>query len=154
MVGKFGLIGLWVTGYSFCENVHADRHCDPRDARLTVRLRTTDGTPVDCVELNNQNQGDPNPMRSLPREKACKRARWYCMRCRLGLGFLTLEDSVDGVLCPGCPTLSDSALCAQRIEMCSVSPSACLDKCSVDFGAKRRVCLALKPGCLSQGASA
>ena len=30
------------------------------------------------------------------------------------------------------------ALCAQRMEMCSVSPSACLDKCGVDFGAKTR----------------
>ena len=30
--------------------------------------------------------------------------------------------------------------------MCSVSPSACLDSCSVDFGAKIRACrLALKP---------
>jgi len=47
------------------------------------------------------------------------------------------------------------ALCAQRMEMCSVSPSACLDKYSVDFGVKRRPCrLALKSGCLAQGASA
>ena len=39
--------------------------------------------------------------------------------------------------------------------MCSGSPSACLDSCSVDFGAKIRACrLALKPGCLAQGASA
>jgi len=29
---------LWVAGYRFCENVHADRHCDPRDARLAVHL--------------------------------------------------------------------------------------------------------------------
>jgi len=57
--GKFGLIGLWVAGYSFCENVHADRHCDPRDARLAVHLCTTDGAPADCVELNHQNQGGP-----------------------------------------------------------------------------------------------
>jgi len=41
---------LWVAGYSFCENVHADRHCDPRDARLAVHLCTTDGAPADCVE--------------------------------------------------------------------------------------------------------
>ena len=34
MVWKFGLIVLWVAGYSFCENVHADRHCDPRDASI------------------------------------------------------------------------------------------------------------------------
>ena len=46
------------------------------------------------------------------------------------------------------------ALCAQRMEMCNVSPSACLDLCSVDFRAKRRACLALKPGFLAQGASA
>ena len=37
--------------------------------------------------------------------------------------------------------------------MCSGSPSACLDSWSVDFGAKIRTCrLALKPGCLTQGA--
>ena len=30
LVWKFGLIDLWVAGYSICENVHADRHCDPR----------------------------------------------------------------------------------------------------------------------------
>ena len=29
------------------------------------------------------------------------------MRCNMGLGFLTLGDSIDVVLCPGCPTLSD-----------------------------------------------
>jgi len=43
------------------------------------------------------------------------------------------------------------------MEMCSGSPSACLDSCSVtvDFGAKRTACrLALKPDCLAQGASA
>jgi len=45
----FGFSGLWVAGYSFCENVHAGRHCDPRDARLAVRLCTTDGAPADCV---------------------------------------------------------------------------------------------------------
>mmetsp|Transcript_20452 Transcript_20452/g.32709 ORF Transcript_20452/g.32709 Transcript_20452/m.32709 type:complete len:128 (+) Transcript_20452:539-922(+) len=39
----FGLKGLWVAGYSFCEDVHADQHCDPKDARLAVRLCTTDG---------------------------------------------------------------------------------------------------------------
>ena len=49
----FGLSGLWVAGYSFCENVRADTHCDPRDARLAVRLCTTDGAPADCVELNH-----------------------------------------------------------------------------------------------------
>jgi len=32
---------LWVAGYSFCENVHAGRHCDPRDVRFAVRLCTT-----------------------------------------------------------------------------------------------------------------
>jgi len=25
----------------------------------------------------------------------------------MGLGFLTLGDSIDVVICPGCPTLSD-----------------------------------------------
>ena len=58
-VWKFGLRGLLVAGYSICENVHAGRHCDPRDAHLAVRLCTTDGAPSDCVELNHQNQGGP-----------------------------------------------------------------------------------------------
>ena len=47
------------------------------------------------------------------------------------------------------------AECTARMEMCSGSPSACLDSCNVDFGSKRRDCrLAMKPGCLAQGASA
>jgi len=45
------LIDLWVAGYSFCENVHADRHCDPRDARLAVHLCTTDGAPADVNDF-------------------------------------------------------------------------------------------------------
>jgi len=53
LVQTFGLSGLWVPGHSFCENVHAGRHCDPRDARLAVRLCTTDGAPADCVEPNH-----------------------------------------------------------------------------------------------------
>jgi len=57
LVWTFGLSCLWVAGYSFCENVHAGRHCDPRDAHLAVRLCTTDGVPADCVEPNHQNQG-------------------------------------------------------------------------------------------------
>jgi len=57
LVRTFGLIGLWVATYSFCENVHAGRHCDPRDARLAVRLCTTDGAPADCMEPNHQSQG-------------------------------------------------------------------------------------------------
>jgi len=32
---------------------------DPRDARLAVRLYTTDGAPADCMEPNPQNQGGP-----------------------------------------------------------------------------------------------
>jgi len=55
LVRTYGL----VAGYSFCENVHADTHCDPRDARLAVRLCTTDGAPADCVEPNHQIQGGP-----------------------------------------------------------------------------------------------
>ena len=53
------VIDLWVAGYSFCEIIHADRHCDPRDARLAVHLYTTHGAPADCVELNHQSQGGP-----------------------------------------------------------------------------------------------
>jgi len=49
LVWKFGLIGLLVAGYRFCENVHAGCHCDPRDARFAVRLCTTDGVPANCV---------------------------------------------------------------------------------------------------------
>jgi len=56
---SFGLSGLWFADYSFCENVHAGRHCDPRDVRLAVRLCITDGAPADCVEPNHQNQGGP-----------------------------------------------------------------------------------------------
>ena len=41
------------------KNIHAGRHCDPRDARLAVRLCTTDGAPADCVGPNHQNQGGP-----------------------------------------------------------------------------------------------
>jgi len=43
----FGLRGLRAAGYSFCKDVHADSHCDPKDARLAVRsgLCTTD---ADC----------------------------------------------------------------------------------------------------------
>ena len=55
----FGLGRLWVAGYSFYENVHAGRHCDPRDARLAVRLCITDGAPAVCVQPNHQNQGGP-----------------------------------------------------------------------------------------------
>ena len=32
------------------------------------------------------------------------------MSCSMGLGFLTLDDSIDVVLCPGCPTLCDSCV--------------------------------------------
>jgi len=53
LVRIFGLRGMWVAGYSFCENVHVDLYCDPRDARLAVRLCTTDGAPADCVEPNH-----------------------------------------------------------------------------------------------------
>jgi len=49
-------------------------------------------------------------MWSLPREDACKRARLCCTRCSMGSGFLTFGDSIDVVLCPGCPTLSDSCV--------------------------------------------
>jgi len=101
------LSGLWVAGYSFCENVHAGRHCDPRDARLAVRLCTTDAAPADCVQPNHQNQGAQKSQCSHYPEEACKRATWCCMRCSMGLGFLTLGVSIDAVLCPGCLTLSD-----------------------------------------------
>ena len=60
LVWTYGLIGLRVAaGYSFRENIYADLHCDPRDARLAVRLCTTDGAPADCVEHNHQIQGGP-----------------------------------------------------------------------------------------------
>jgi len=105
LVWKFGLRGLWVAGYSICENVHAGRHCDPRDARLpvhhrwcTCRLRGTQPT---------ESRRSKEPMRSLPQEEACKRARWCCMRYSMGSRFLTLGDSIDVVLCPGCLTVSD-----------------------------------------------
>jgi len=43
------------------------------------------------------------------------------------LGFLTLEDSIDVVLCPDCLTLSDSCVVRTKDGDVSVSPSACLD---------------------------
>jgi len=73
----------------------------------------------------------------------------------MGLGFLTLGDSINAVLCPACLTLSGWCVMRSKDGDVHVSPSACLDSCSVGFGAKRRAChLALKPGCLAQGASA
>ena len=44
----------------------------------------------------------------------------------MGLGFLTLGDSIDVVVCPGCRSQT-RASSAARMEMCSFSPSACLD---------------------------
>ena len=32
----------------------------------------------------------------------------------MGLGFLTLSDSIDVVLCPGCLTLSDSCVVRRK----------------------------------------
>jgi len=77
LVWKFGSRGLWptVAGYSICENVHAGRHCDPRDARLAVRLCTTDGEPANCVELNHQNQGGPKSQCNHYPGKRCVRGR-------------------------------------------------------------------------------
>ena len=103
LVWTFGLSCLWVAGYRFCENVHADHHCD---ALLAVRLCTTDGAPADWTQPP-ESRRSKEPMRSLPWEEACKRAIWCCMRCSMELGFLTLGASVDVVLCPGCPVLSD-----------------------------------------------
>jgi len=109
LVRTFGLSGLWVAGYSFCENVHPGCHCDPRDARLAVLLCTTDGACT-CRLRGTQppeSRRSEEPMPSLPLEEACKRVRWCCMRCSMGLGFLTLGDSIDVVRFPGCLTLSD-----------------------------------------------
>ena len=52
LVQIFGLSGLLLAGYRFCENVHADCRCDLRDTRLAVHLcpNQTDGVPADCVE--------------------------------------------------------------------------------------------------------
>jgi len=36
------------------------------------------------------------------------------MRCKMGLGFLALADSIDVVLCPGCLTLSDSCVVRRK----------------------------------------
>ena len=35
--GVFRLGGLGFADYSFCADVHADRHCDPKDAHFAVR---------------------------------------------------------------------------------------------------------------------
>ena len=110
LVWKFGLIGLWVTSYSFCENVHAGLsqgcapRCPPVHHRLcTCRLRGTQPP---------ESRRSEEPMWSLPLEEACKRVRWCCMRYSMRLGFLTLGGSIDVVLCPSCLTLSD--LCVVR----------------------------------------
>jgi len=54
----FGLRGLWVVVYSFCEDVHADQHCDPKDVRLTstcaplmVHLQTAWNTTTRIKEV-------------------------------------------------------------------------------------------------------
>jgi len=73
----------------------------------------------------------------------------------MGSGFLTLGDSIDVGFVRAVRRSQTGASCAARMEMYSVSLSVCLDSCSVGFGAKRRAChLALKSGCLAQGASA
>jgi len=95
-----------------------------------------------------------DPIQSLPWEETCKRVRWCCMKCTMGLGFLTLLDSIDVVRFLGVWRSQTGVLCATRMEMCSVSPSACVVSWNVGFGVKRRAChLALKPGCLAQGVS-
>ena len=102
----------WFVGYwlHLRTNVHADRHCDPRDARLAVHLYTTNGKPVDCVELNHQNQrGQKYQCGHYPGKRRV-RGRCCCKRCNLGWEFLTLVDSIDVVLCPGCLTLWDSCV--------------------------------------------
>jgi len=64
---------LWSQGYALrCPPVH-HRWC-------TCRLRGTQPP---------ESRRSEEPTRSLPREEACKRARWCCMRCSMGLGFLT-----------------------------------------------------------------
>ena len=75
LVWTFGLSGLWVAGNIFCENVHAGRHCDPRDACLAVRLCTTNGTPADCVGPNHQNEGGLKSQCGHYPWKGCVRGR-------------------------------------------------------------------------------
>jgi len=59
VVEVFALRAMWVAGYSFCKMVHADRHCDPKDAYLAVRLCATNSAAADCMEPSHQNQGAP-----------------------------------------------------------------------------------------------
>ena len=109
-----------------------------------------------CGTQPPESRRSEDPMLSLPWEGACKGARWCCMRCTMVLEFLTLGDSVTVVLCLSGLTLSD--WCVVRSEdgdvQCFSERMSWLVH-SIGFGAKRRVChLALKPGCLAQGASA
>jgi len=60
-------------------------------------------------------------MRSLPREEACKRARFCCMRCSMGSGFLTLGDSIDVVLCPGCSVRSPCTCQSQTVRILEIA---------------------------------
>ena len=146
---------MYVAGYNFCENVHADRHCDPRDARLAVHLCTTDGAPVLRGTQPPESKRSEEPMRSLTREEACKRATWCCMSCSMGSGFLTLGCQLMLYFVRAVRRSQTGVSCAARMEMYSGSPSACLCSYSVGFGAKiRSYRLGLRPGCLAQGESA
>jgi len=94
-------------------------------------------------------------MLSLPREEACKRATWCCMKCSMGLGFLTWGTQLMLCFFWAVQRSQTGASCAARMEMYSVSPSACLGSYSVGLCSEEKgLSLALKPGCIRQGASA
>jgi len=76
--------------------------CDSKYVRLAFHLCTSSAYSLlgwcTCRLRGIQSPASKRseePMRSLPREEACKRARWRCMRCTVGLEFLTLGASVD-----------------------------------------------------------
>jgi len=59
LVRTFRLSGLWVTRYSFCQNVHAGCHGDPRDAlsacALMVHVQTAWNPTTRIKEVRRSN---------------------------------------------------------------------------------------------------
>jgi hypothetical protein len=73
----------------------------------------------------------------------------------MGLGFLTLGPSVDVVLCPGCPTLSDWYVVRSKdgdVQWFSERMSWLVHR--LLWSERRAFHLGLEPCCLAQGASA
>ena len=84
LVPTFGLSGLWVACYSFGENVHAADIMIPgmraslsTCAPLMVHLQTAWNPTTRIKEVRRAN--------AIITDEACRRARWCCMSCSMGL---------------------------------------------------------------------